>query len=207
MLTQIKKRRDKLTILTTDIGFKNFGYAVMRDGQPVKVGVIKTERIKKKTLRVADENARHAGVMAIKIAELVEQYKCAGLIGELPSGGALNASAMRDMGMATAITGAVTALLRIPTEFCTPNDVKMVTTGFRSATKEMVMDAIIVKFGGDKTTKEVKINKGKNKGKIQRRITYEFCGEKFPAGQFEHIADALGAYLALQNDNLVLMAG
>jgi len=168
-------------LLALDVGFRNSGWCAFKDGKPVAWGVIQTDKAKKKTVRMADDNAYRAGQIARQIKEIVDEHNVCAIIGELPSGGAQSARAMAQMAAATCIVGAVANILELPVEWCSPTDVKKAVTGLRSATKREVMDAVRKKFEG--------VDWPKTKG------------------VFEHVADAVGAYLALRDGNLVKMFG
>jgi Holliday junction resolvasome RuvABC endonuclease subunit len=171
-------------LLSLDVGFANMGWAVFEDGVVQGCGTIITQKSKKKTTRAADDYAARASRLARELSEIISEYNVKGIVGELPSGGAQNAKAMAQMNMATAVVSAVATLQSLPTEWTTPNEVKLAVTGYRSATKKEIKDTIRKKF--------------KDKG-----------GYLFPKaeGVFEHIADAVGAYLASQDGNLVRMFG
>jgi len=116
--------------------------------------------------------------MARELRDIITNYKVKAIVGELPSGGAQPAKAMSQMAMATAIVASVAALLDLPTEWTTPAETKLAACGYRSASKEDVMLAIREKF---------------NEEHFPR-----------PKNQFEHIADALAAYLALRHDGSLI---
>ncbi len=69
------------------------------------------------------------------------------------------------------------------------------------------MDKISELYGGEKVCKPFQVTKGKRAGKVSELLTYSFLGECWPGGAFEHIADSCGAYLALQDNNLVRIYG
>lgn len=165
-------------ILTLDVGLANCGYAVLRNDEVVACGVIRTKRSLKKTVRVADDSASRAASMARELRDIITNYKVKAIVGELPSGGAKSARAMGQMSAATAIVASVASILDIPTEYCTPTDCKLAACGSRSASKEDVMLAIRERF---------------NNGNFPKA-----------KAQFEHIADALAAYLALRHDGSLI---
>lgn len=171
-------------LLSLDVGFGNTGWAVFDEGKIIACGTIITQKSKKKTVRTADDYAARAARLARELSEIIDAYDVRGIVGELPSGGAQNAKAMAQMNMATAIVSAVATLHSLPAEWTTPNEVKLAVAGYRSATKKEIKATIRKKF--------------KDKG-----------GHLFPKaeGVFEHIADAVGAYLASQDGNLVRMFG
>lgn len=170
-------------LLSLDVSFRNMGWAVFDKGEVVACGVITTEaKSKKSRVRTADDTAMKAAQIAAELREVVTAYEVKGVVGELPSGGAKSAAAMKLMGMATATTAACLELLGLPAEWVTPNDVKMAACGNRSASKEEVMDA------------------------CRKR----FAHHGFPKAKsaFEHIADACFAYVAAsKGGNLVKLFG
>jgi Holliday junction resolvasome RuvABC endonuclease subunit len=167
-------------ILALDIGFRVTGYALFENGKLKATGVIETAPSEKKTVRMADDNAYRSAQIAFRLRDLVKQYKIKAVVGELPPGGAKSARAMSQMALATGTIAATFALLGLPVEWVSPFEVKLAVTGKKSATKDEIMDAITVKYG-----KSLESQKGK----------------------FEHIADAIGAYLAAKEGNLVRIYG
>lgn len=169
-------------LLTLDVGFKNMGWALMENGCVIKYGVFTTEKAKKKTTRTADDYAWRSAALTSQLEDCIKENGVKGVVGELPSGGAQNAKAMAQMNMATAIVSTACQILKIPCEWTTPGDVKMAVTGRKAASKEEIMDTV--------------------RNKLFPHIVWPDC-----AAKFEHIADAIGAYLALKNGNLVRMFG
>jgi len=171
-------------ILSLDVGFASCGWSVLKKGVVVDCGTIISEKSKKKSTRTADDYYERSGRIASELKAIVERHGVQGIVGELPSGGAQSAKAMAMMNMATAIVASVAACLGIPCEWCTPNDVKLAVCAFRSATKDDMMSAIREKF----------------KGKGDHLFASTKCG-------FEHVADSLGAYMALSGGNIVRIYG
>jgi len=160
-------------ILSLDVGFRNTGWVVFDlDGKIVDCGVLMTEK-NKKHIRVADDYATRAAKLAIGLKNIVLKYEIKLVVGELPVGGAQSARAMIQMGMANAVVAAVCAILDIPADWATPNEVKLAVCGKRSATKDEMMEQVCKLYP-----------------------SYQFPKQK---NQFEHIADAVGAYLALKD--------
>ena len=213
-----------MTVLALDVGFDNTGWAVMgtdRDAGKdiiVDVGCITTSKSPKKTkVRLADENAMRGAQIASKLAQIVREWGCHCMIGEMPSGGAQSALSMRAMAAATTAVSATAAVLEIPAEWCSPTDVKLATFGLKSATKDEVMNAVVEKYDWwvDKKSHYTTITRGKRKGEKKLVVcktfhvpcSGEFKTRKIPGGTFEHIADAIGAYWAMRDSNLVRMFG
>lgn len=193
-------------LIALDVAFSNIGWTAYEDKRPVACGVIKTEKTKKKSVRVSDDNAHRCALASRQLKEIIERYGARGIIGELP-GGSQSAKAAAQLGMATAIVSTVASLLELPAEWCTPDEVKQATVGKKNAGKAEIMDHVIGLYGGEKDEKRIQIKKGKRAGKESVLVNYTFLGETFPGGTFEHIADSCGAYLALQDGNMVRMFG
>lgn len=202
-----------MTILALDVGFANTGWAVFDTAQcdegagfnevVIDVGCITTSRApKKRKVRLADENALRGALIASTVRDIVEMYGCIGIIGEMPSGGAKSASAMRDMAAATVAVSAAAAILRLPTDWCSPADVKRAACGIATATKIEIMDAV-----ADFYKWEVKRTMASN-GVCRSKyiVQCQTCGRTFPGGKFEHVADAIAAYWALRHSNVVNFA-
>jgi hypothetical protein len=71
-------------------------------------------------------------------------------------------------------------------------------TGSRTASKDEMMLAAVQRFGGELVIKGTEKNP---------QTKYAFLGRLYGSGDFEHIADSMGAYLALRNGMLVKMFG
>ena len=193
-------------LISLDIAFKNIGWTLWENKRPILAGVIQTEKTDKKGTRVADDNAYRCSVASRAIREIIAENNVRGIVGEMPAG-SQSAAAAKSAGLAIGVVATTASCLDIPTEWCTPDEVKKAVCGRKDAGKDAIMDRIIALYGGAKSVKAIGISKGKRAGKQTERVTYEFLGEKWPGGSFEHIADSCGAYLALQDNNLVRLFG
>lgn len=195
-------------ILAIDVGFSNMGFAVVNPKRTaVDCGVFVTEKSAKKTTRVADDYATRSGQLAKQIAGIIHSNEICGIVAELPSGGAQNAKAIAQMNMATAILSSVASLLNVPCEWTTPSEVKRAMTGNKTASKNEIMESAIRQWGGKIVNKQTKCKKSVNFPDGERtNSSYFFCNKFRPACEFEHIADALGAYMALSDSVLIRMS-
>lgn len=191
-------------LLACDIAFSHFGWVAIDHGKPVACGVIETEKTKRKGVLVSNDYFIRSTKIVTEIDKVIKTYGVKGILGELPSGGAKSSRAAIQMNMSTGLVAAVCFFAQLPAEFCTPNDVKLATVGKRAATKPEIMDFVIEHFGGKKTKKLVNCNKSStNPAGKRAEYTFHFLGQKFGSTKFEHIADALGAYIYLKdNGNL-----
>lgn len=196
-------------LLTCDVAFSNLGWVTIEGGKPVACGVIETEKTKRKGILVSNDYYSRSAKITTELDEVIRTYGVKGLLGELPSGGAKSSRAAIQMNMATGLIASICTLKKIPAEFCTPNDVKRVTIGSCTATKPEIMDFIIKTFLEKKTGKKVKCKKSaKSPEGVRTDYTYHFAGQKFGAGKFEHIADAMGVWMFLKdNGNLAKIYG
>ena len=183
-------------LLSLDVSFKNLGWTVFEKGVPVNAGVIVTDTSKKKTTRQADDFSLKSVSIALAFEKLILENVVDGVIGELPTGGSKSARAGKMMCMSNSIVSTVCAVREVPVEWATPNQVKIALAGNRNATKDEMM--------------EKAVQKHKNIFKVDKTGKYpvfKAFGKKWGKGLFEHIADSIGAYLALRNGNLVRMYG
>jgi len=209
-------------ILALDVGFRSTGCAVFDKGRIIHVVTLHTEKAHKKNVRVADDTVERAALMAQQISTTYDMYNCQGVVAELPTGGSQNARAAAQMFGAICIIGAIIGLKEIPCEFCTPRDVKMAITGSAKASKEYVMRKVVRMYNWkidanrreQNFTRQAKVVKGKVvRKRVEKRITvdtwrvFTLNGIILNKKTFEHIADAIGAYHALKNNNLVKMFG
>ena len=179
-------------LLSLDVGFANMGWVLFEGGEIVDCGVIRTEKTQKRGTRVADDHAYRSIVLATNLDRIISKNAVEGMIGELPSGGAQSARAMAFMNSATTLVAVVGTLKKLPMEWTTPGEVKKALGGHRNASKETMMDSASERFGFRQDGTRFDIPRG---------------GKSFGKGEFEHIADAIGAYVTLSNDNLVKMFG
>jgi len=197
---------EEAMIISLDIGFSNTGWSIFNKGGLLDIGVIQTKKTEKRMVRVSDDNVRRCIEIANEIDKLKQKYGLQGVLGELPSG-SQNARAANQFGLIIGTVGVAAHFLGLPAEWCSQQEVKKATTGNRFGGKDDVMTAICDMVGVTKTTKIVKITKGKRKGKETIKTTYHLMGKKFPESKFEHIADSIGVYMALKTGNLVKMFG
>jgi len=183
-----------MSILAIDPGFRHTGYAVIgfKAGKPVilKHGCINTEKATKRTkVRVADDTVRCVQEIVRALSGLIRDNAVRGIVAELPTGGGKSANANKSMGIATAVCGAVAVFHELPAEWVTPSEIKKALTNKRNASKDEVQRAILDEFPG---LKDTYIHaKGQYKGKIRN--------------DFEHVADAVGAYKVAENGSLIRM--
>jgi len=180
-------------VLALDPSFRNTGYAVIeRDGPKERVvttGVIKTEARDKKTrVRAADQRLEQIQIMVKALKDIIGDWQPALLVAELPSSGGKSANAVASMAIAQAVCGAVVAYEGLPAEWVTPMENKKCYTGKRNASKEDMMSACVRTHPALK--KEYTHTKGQYKGQLR--------------GEFEHVADALGAYEAAKQNSPVM---
>lgn len=164
-------------VLAVDVGFVATGWAVLAAGRIISVGCIRTDGSdRKRGVRASDSDAERTACIARQLDRVIRGFQIRGVIAELPTAGAKGARAIACMARASAIVATVVELHGLPAEFVTPMDVKKVT-GTATASKDEVEAAVIRRWPAASLPKL----------KCER----------------EHVADALGAYLAAENGTLV----
>jgi Holliday junction resolvasome RuvABC endonuclease subunit len=182
-------------VLGVDAGFAHTGLSLFRiDTDNSKVfdfidcKTIKTEKIgKKKQIRVADDDAERIAIIVEGIDDFLKPYfykvssdgidswsvKNLYAAVELPHGGARGARPNRTMGIITGLIVSYFKLRNIPIEYIAPNDVKLVLSGKRSASKDFIMKKI--------------------RAVLEKNLDKDVI-DKLPKakGDFEHIADSIG---------------
>lgn len=183
-------------LLALDVGFSHTGWSLWDKGSFVKCGVIETTKSSRKSARVADDNAERAAKIARELRTLVDEFFVQGIIGELPTSGGQSARAISHMAMATACVATVAAMLDLPVEWTTPDEVKKAMTGMKGASKNEMMAEAVRRIPGATCTKD------------KRATWFDIPGSgRFCAGVFEHAADSVGVYFALQDGLLVRTFG
>lgn len=170
-----------MSLLALDVGFAKMGWCIFIGGEPIEWGIIKTAKTKKKMVRVADDNASRAAYVAKELAEILDTFEVEGVVAEIPHGGAQSAKAMAFMASATALVSAVLSILDVPVEYVTPSEVKKAICGKLSASKDEMMEGV--------------------------RNRYSHISFPTTKAQFEDVADAIGAYIAARDGNLVKLFG
>jgi len=174
-------------ILALDIGFKSTGYTIWEYGEIIDAGIVKTHASRDKIPQSRDYSLRSAS-MSVDIADLIEDNGIELVVGEMPHGGAKSYRAGAMMCMANSIVSSVVAVLGIDYYWVRPVDVKIAVAGDKTAKKQQIMKLVINEYGEyrkDETRK------------------YKIAKKEFSAGDFEHIADSIGAYEAAKNTEVV----
>lgn len=178
-------------ILTLDVAFANLGWAIMK---PHGAGwyctdayVIETKRSdKKKKIRVADDDVRRCTEHFAMLSAIIERCEIKGIIAEMPPGGSKSATSAKAMGMAKAVVACVAQAHKLPTEWITPDEGKVAATGKKNASKIQVQRAVVKKY--PECTKSFKFKRGS-------KTEYE--------GRFEHVADAIAAFMAAEQGTMI----
>lgn len=183
-------------LLSLDLGFVNTGYVVVSERGLETYGTITTSKTTNKQGRVSDDNVNRCSHIATEINKLVTHYGIRGIMGELPSGGTQSSSAAKAMSLVTGCVGACVAILDLPCEWCTPLQTKMALCGSKTASKQNMMEKAveIMRGGSEKKANGVQYWMPLVSGKQ---------GPRMFGAAFEHVADSLGAFMALESGLLV----
>jgi len=139
-----------MDILSIDPGICNWGYAhikvtIPNKGQPffkvLRAGLIETAPTKTKHVRrSSDDLCRCREINRAMVAYLDDHPEIAFAIAEIPHGGGKSATALKLLGMATALLVTVP----VPLIEVTPEEVKRIITGRRIASKQEMIDWVRV---------------------------------------------------------------
>lgn len=178
------------TVLCVDVGLANIGAVVVDASTSLHVapGVISNPILefayfhtdksdKKARWRYSDDRARRVQEGARFYRDIIKRHDIKRAAVELPIGGAPNSQAATDLALASTTFVAVMEVFEVAVEFYAPAEVKKAAAGRPNATKDEVMDAVA--------------------------LIYPEILDRFPRkGEREHVADAVGVYLAARNGNL-----
>jgi len=181
-------------LLALDPSFCHTGYVVVELGGaasqdlPVAHGVIKTERsAAKRGVRAADDNVERIRLMLRELLRLVQEYGVRMIVAELPTSGGQSARAVAAMAIAQAVCASLVEATGLPAEWVTPMENKKNLAGARNAGKDEMQAAALGVFPG--LHEEYLHKSGPHSGKTR--------------AEFEHVADAVGAYAAVRSGTLV----
>ena len=162
--------------LSLDVSFRNTGWVVIDNNKIIDCGVICTEKLSKKerkNISSATETCNNINYIISELNKIFIKYPDIEEInGEVPHGGSQNASASFQLGVAISLIITYVNMKPIKAIWCSPNNIKKRLCGKLDASKEEIMDI----------------------------ITKMYPDYKFPKAKckFEHIADAIGAYIVCE---------
>jgi len=175
--------------LAIDPALNNTGWAVMRNEVILRTGVVAAGKNVKKGVDMspAEHNFLKCLFTTTTLNRVIQEHDIKLICFELPTGGAKNANAMKGMALATGIIAGLAAGTGLNVLWATPKEVKAVLTGDKEAKKLDIMLAVAGHF----SLPVKKVASGKN-------TRYEFAvgTDSYGKGAFEHIADAICAYMA-----------
>ena len=152
----------------------------------VHFALVETERSSKKSnVRGADDFAERSMLMFRELTRLMCDQCPDALIVEMPTLGAKSASAMRALSLASGIISSFIESTGLPYERVTPDAVKKALCGSRTASKSQMCDAA------------AKLHPQLRKAYASKRSADGWGGD------FEHVADAVGVYMAAKSGSLV----
>jgi hypothetical protein len=168
-------------ILSLDAGLVGCGWVVCEVGplEPIAAGCLRTAPGTRRTaIRVADDDARRVADLFRGLLAVAREHGVAGIIAELPTGGARGARAARCMGLSTALVACLAEALELPAEWVTPRDVRQAARG--ATDKRAVQRYALARWP---------------------RLANLAAAR--PAAEWEHIADAAAAAAAAEHGRLV----
>ena len=184
--------RETINVMCLDVAFAHVGVAVV--GYPVAGGapmirhthtITTTKSDKKLAVRSANDSVRRCQEAFTALMDTAKAYSVVGLIAELPTGGSKSSAAARAMGMGAAVAACFSETLDLPTEWTTPEMGKVALSGHKNASKvEMKENA-------------AKLWPASTKGfHFKRKSSRSKNKEPEWDDNYEHVADALGAFMA-----------
>jgi len=173
--------------LAIDPALNNTGWAVMRNEVILRTGVVAAGKdvVKGIGMSVAEQSYLKCLYIASRLGRIIQEHDIGLICGELPTGGAKSANAIKSMAAATGTIAGLAVGIDLDVLWASPNEVKAVLTGDKRAKKLDVMLAVVERF--DLPLKKV----GKS-----TRYKFEVGTDSYGVGKFEHIADAICAYMA-----------
>ena len=167
-------------IIALDISLAEFGIAVLDlQGRLVHGECVITKPIKKKlNPRQIDSDQLRVKEIVLRLNSLHTQYGFRGIVAEVPPGGTQGARSATALGLVKGAVWTFATLKNLPIESYLPHDAKKAATGKMNASKDEVASAV---------------------KKHWRDFEYPVAKK-----HLEAICDACSAYLAAENNNLVL---
>jgi len=182
-----------LRVMSLDAGFCNTGVVITQfrpeDGlwfMPTPPLCISTQKeSERRHIYATDDKLRRVKDIYRPLKALVRQYTPSLIVAELPLSGGKSAAAHASMAMAITISGCLSEEYDIPLRNYNWDDIKLAATGARSAGKLEVQQAIARQFP---------------------EVALQFVNQRKKSGyrdEFEHVADACGAWLCSQTSDVV----
>jgi len=159
--------------LSLDLGIRNTGWSIFRDGMLLDFGVWRTKPVKAVIGQISEQAAFDAFVIACGFRAVFDDYpEITQVIAELP-GGSKSAKAAASMKMATGVAIGACGVKGFYIKWISPRNVKLYALGNPEATKRDIMGWVRDRYGA-------------------------WAPKAFPkaAGEMEHIADSIAAYNA-----------
>lgn len=167
-------------LIGVDVGFTALGVVIVDGDRVLFADTCRTEKTaRRRGLRVADDDAERAQQLARFLWGVIQEWRPAGAVVELPTGGSQGARSARAMGMASGVVAAVLEMTALPSEWVTPQEVKRAAAGRKDASKAEVEAA------------------------VRERFAWPEGFWRRPTVVREHVCDAAGAIMAAQNGLLV----
>jgi Holliday junction resolvasome RuvABC endonuclease subunit len=142
-----KTTSQKATILTNDPSLTGWGWAVL-DGNDaiIDTGCIKTEsQSKARRIRKGDDRVRRISEINHVLIDVIRKYNVQIILSELPHG-SQTASAAVMIGITAGIAQTIADCFGLSIEWYSEGDAKNHLLRKRSATKQEIIDAIVIRY-------------------------------------------------------------
>jgi Holliday junction resolvasome RuvABC endonuclease subunit len=181
------------TVLALDVAYAHMGWAVIEPYQNKsvveRVGCIDNKSItkKKKVLYTADYELQRVTRLYKELKKVYVTSRPSCVIAEIPASGGRSQQSAAAMAMGKTIVACLVAEYEVPAQWTSPDDGKMALCNSLQATKLQMQAAAMEQFP--------ELRKMVPKSKRKSKSGYE--------GWFEHAADAIAAFVAARDGNLV----
>jgi len=184
---------DNVKCLAIDPALNNTGWAVIRNEVVLRTGIIAAGKNVKKGVGMspAEYNFLKCFFTATILNKVIQEHDIELICGELPTGGAKSATAIKSMALATGTITGLAAGTGLNVLWASPSEVKAALTGDNKAKKLTIMLAVAEHFSFPVET-PVRCSAVEVTG----RYRFEVGTDTYGVGAFEHIADAICAYMA-----------
>ena len=176
-------------VMAIDPALRKTGIVIMERKEdsvwiPVETHIIKTQKDKSKKMYFSVDLSRRVNEIILTMLEIAERHNICHIVAEAPSG-SQSASGAYAAAIAISTPTALSILTKCPLDWVTEIDVKLSVVGKKNANKNEIKNKIL--------------------------SLYPFLEEQYKSEKkdgviddFEHIADAIGVFMAAQNNNRLI---
>ena len=171
-------------IMAIDVALRHTGVAIIDPMERlVHSECLVTKKASKKLkMYKTDDDLNCVREIVNGLRRLLDEYHVTIMVGELALSGGQTASSCAALALSKALIGTMVEFTGLPFLRINPMDVKIAMTGNRTASKKQMQDTAFTMWGQD-----------------PKWVSAAKCSKTGYTMRFEHIADALGAFMASKN--------